>query len=85
MPNIKLDFNWKSFTGTTPKPIKLTYQTIMLLSGLWVMVLQPNFNFSEHLDLIVTKIIASTNSGIYFFCQFFHWKMDQDNNGTSNT
>ena len=73
---MKIDFSFKDgFSKETPKPIIIIYTIIMLISGLWVYVLQPNFtDLNDHLQLIIIKILGSLNAGIIFICHFFKWK-----------
>jgi len=74
---MKIDFSRDGFTKATPKVIIYLYIGIMALSGLWMYVVQPNFtDMTEHLQLLIMKIIGSLNSGIIFFCQFAHYKTD---------
>lgn len=88
MANIRLDFSKEGWASKTPNFIKIIYRIVIAISGIWVMVVSPNLSdyLSEHIRLIISSIIGSLSSSMYFICNFFHYKDSNiDQNGTNNT
>lgn len=71
-----MNVGWNSLTTETPIQIKWFYRIIMLISGLWMLVIEPNFTgiIPEHVLHVTDKLVASFSTSIYFICQFFGWK-----------
>jgi len=72
----ELKIGMQGLKGTTPKYIKTIYRIIMLISTLWVTVIQPQFHFSEHVQAVINQWVVVGNSGFYTICQFFGYTDD---------
>jgi len=81
-PEVKavIGFGTKSaMAGATPKVIKVFYRTLLFFSGLWALVIEPQFpripvEYVHNID----KWILIGNALIYYICQFFGWVVPKD-------
>lgn len=76
-PEVKavIGFGTKSaLAGATPKAIQFFYRSLLFLSGLWALVIEPQFpNIPIKIAHDVDKWILIGNTIIYYVCQFFGW------------
>jgi len=69
----QLTFSANNLNKQTPKQVQTLYRVAMLLSVIWVSVIQPNFEFSDHVIAEVNKWIVVFNGLFYHICQYFGW------------
>ncbi len=82
----QLTFSANNLNKQTPKQIQTIYRVAMLLSVIWVSVIQPNFEFSDHVIAEVNKWIVVFNGLFYHICQFFGWNdSTPDNSADTST
>lgn len=67
-----IQFGVGQMATETPAKIKAIYRTLMFLSLMWVMAIEPRFpQISEHVKYIIDSSLSIANYGIYFFCNCF--------------
>lgn len=80
-PEVKavIGFGTKSaLAGATPKAIQFFYRALLFLSGLWALVIEPQFpNIPIKVGHDIDKWILIGNALIYYVCQFFGWVVPQ--------
>lgn len=81
-PEVKavLGFGTKSaMAGATPMAIKFFYRALMFFSGLWALVIEPQFpHIPVKVGHDIDKWILIGNALIYYVCQFFGWVVPKD-------
>lgn len=80
----QVTFGAQGFKAETPKGVKQVYRLLMLLSTLWVMTIQPQFDFSDHVVAEVNKWLVVGNGLFYTICQFFGWSDNAGDAGSSS-
>lgn len=68
-----IKFGNAGLRGETPVGIKWAYRILMYASILWTMTIQPNMEFSDHVQALINQWILVANGTFYTFCQFFGW------------
>ena len=77
----QLTFSANNLGKQTPKQVQTLYRIAMVLSAIWVTVIQPNFEFSDHVIAEVNKWIVVFNGAFYHVCQYFGWSTDTPEDG----
>lgn len=62
----------KANQSPTPKAIKIGYRTLMVLSGLW-MLIEPEFHIPQNISYAIARWTIIGTNIIYFLCNQFGW------------
>lgn len=74
----------KASQSPTPPAIKIAYRTLMVISGIWVLI-EPEFHIPQHIAYSIARWTVISTNIIYFICQQFGYvRPDQEENEGGN-
>lgn len=85
MSKMSFDLSKEAWNSPTPKAVKIIYRILSGISGLWLAAGVPYLSgiLPDHTMLIISSITGGSSTAIYFICQFFHWKTEEDGTSTN--